>query len=160
MNMNDFDQIICQVGISLKKLRKEAGYKSYEQFAFENNLSRIQYWKMESGNNFTIKSLIKVLNIHNIDLALFLASLNNISPLKTKDSIRMDKIIVYCDLNKRELSERLGYKNANIVNHILLGDRQISIPLAEKIVHHFPDINLTWILGGEGKFLKSTDQIL
>lgn len=158
--MNDLDQIVCQVGIALKKLRKEAGYKSYEQFAFENNLSRIQYWKMESGNNFTIKSLINVLNIHNIELALFLVSLKSISPLNTTESIRLDKIIIHSGLNKRAFSERLGYKNANIINHILLGDRQISIPLAEKIVQHFPDINLAWILAGEGKFLKSTDQIL
>ena len=41
--MNDLDEITCKVGIALRSLRIEAGYKSYEQFAFEYGISRIQY---------------------------------------------------------------------------------------------------------------------
>ena len=75
--MNDLDEITCKVGIALRSLRIEAGYKSYEQFAFEYGISRIQYWKMESGNNFTLKSLLTVLDTHELSLEKFLLSLKD-----------------------------------------------------------------------------------
>ena len=64
--MNEFDTISYCVGASLKQLRMKAGYKSYEQFAFDYKLSRIQYWKMEKGTNCTLKSLYKVHQVHNL----------------------------------------------------------------------------------------------
>ena len=64
---NNLEQIRKQTGKLLRKLRIQAGFTCYESFAFEHKLSRIQYWRMESGNtNYTIKSLIKILNIHGI----------------------------------------------------------------------------------------------
>lgn len=157
--MHDLEVIICQVGIALRHLRVKAGYKSYEQFAFENKMSRIQYWKMENGNNFTIKSLINVLNIHNVELTVFFDSLKTIRPKKTKDSIRLIEIITYSGLDKHKFSERLGYKNSIVISHVLLGGRQISTPFAKKIKESFPAINLNWILSGKGKFLNITDQL-
>ena len=62
----DFDKIIYSVGNTIKDLRIKAGYNSYEVFAWENGLSRIQYWKMEKGINCILKSLHKVLKIHNL----------------------------------------------------------------------------------------------
>ena len=40
---NEFNKMIDLIGKSIKNLRINAGYKSYEVFAWENNLSRIQY---------------------------------------------------------------------------------------------------------------------
>lgn len=53
----EFNNLIVSIGERIKSLRINAGYKSYEVFAWENNLSRIQYWKMEKGTNCTLKSL-------------------------------------------------------------------------------------------------------
>ena len=74
--MNDLHQIIKKIGAKLKAMRKAAGYSSYENFAFDNDLSRIQYFKMERGTNFTLSSLIKILNAHGIDFYDFIRQLD------------------------------------------------------------------------------------
>ena len=152
--MNDLDKIKCIVGIGLKELRLKSGYNSYEQFAFEHKMSRIQYWKMENGTNFTIKSLLNILNAHDIELETFISTLCEKVNTKTKDSLRLEKIIVHTAMNKKEFAEHLGYKNLNQLNHILFGGSLISIPLAHKIKKNFPELNLAWILEGEGEFLE------
>ncbi len=72
---DELNSITDSIGQRLKSLRLDAGYKSYEVFAWENNLSRIQYWKMEKGTNCTLKSLFKVLKIHNLTYKEFFDSL-------------------------------------------------------------------------------------
>ncbi|MBC8266832.1 MAG: XRE family transcriptional regulator [Flavobacteriales bacterium] len=66
---------IKKIGEKLKLLRKEAGFSGYDAFAWEHGLSRIQYWRMEKGTNFTIKSLLKILAIHKISLKDFFQNL-------------------------------------------------------------------------------------
>jgi hypothetical protein len=73
----DFNKLIVSIGERIKSLRINAGYKSYEVFAWENNLSRIQYWKMEKGTNCTIKSLYKVLKVHDLTYKEFFDSLED-----------------------------------------------------------------------------------
>ena len=153
--MNDLDEISCKVGIALRSLRLEAGYKSYEQFAFEHGISRIQYWKMESGNNFTLKSLLMVLDAHELRLEKFLLSLKNQKNEETPSSIRLKKILTHLDISKAELAQQLGLKNQNNLNHVLLGRKSFSLGLANKIVMHYPQFNINWILKGQGKFLNS-----
>jgi hypothetical protein len=75
-NDQHFNDIIKQVGNRIKELRILSGYKSYEVFAWENELSRIQYWKMEQGTNCTLKSLNKILQIHTITFQDFFNSLD------------------------------------------------------------------------------------
>jgi hypothetical protein len=65
------DARIQEIARRLKQLRVEGGYKSYENFAFDNELPRMQYWRMEKGVNFTMLSLMKVLDIHGIKLEDF-----------------------------------------------------------------------------------------
>jgi transcriptional regulator with XRE-family HTH domain len=65
------DKRILSVGNKLKKLRNEAGYTSYEDFAFEKELNRVQYWRLEKGVNFTFNSLLKVLDAHKITVSEF-----------------------------------------------------------------------------------------
>ncbi|QOI98800.1 MAG: XRE family transcriptional regulator [Flammeovirgaceae bacterium] len=65
-----------QIGEQLTELRKQAGYSSYETFAYDHDLPRMQYWRMEKGKvNITIKSLLKILAIHKIGLAEFFSSM-------------------------------------------------------------------------------------
>ena len=72
---DSFESLISAIGKELKRLRIEAGYKSYEVFAWDNKISRVQYWKMEKGVNCTLKSLIKVLDVHGIRIDIFFNSL-------------------------------------------------------------------------------------
>lgn len=65
------DKRIGKIGEKLKKLRIEKGYKSYEPFAFDNDIGRHQYWRIEKGANFTMESLLKILDIHKISLEEF-----------------------------------------------------------------------------------------
>lgn len=60
-----------KIGEKLKELRKRAGYTSYESFAFDNDLNRVQYGRMEKGANMTLGSLLKVLDIHKLSLSDF-----------------------------------------------------------------------------------------
>lgn len=61
-----------KIGKKLEVLRVRNGYKSYEDFAIKNDLSRMQYWRIEKGKtNITLRSLIVILNIHNVSLEDF-----------------------------------------------------------------------------------------
>ena len=54
-------QVLLEIGEKLKKLRIKKGYTSYETFALDNELSRMQYWRIEKGlTNITIRSLMKL----------------------------------------------------------------------------------------------------
>lgn len=63
-----YEIIIKKIASKLKRLRIEKGFTSYENFAYQNDLPRVQYWRMEKGTNFTIKNLLKILEIHKISL--------------------------------------------------------------------------------------------
>jgi transcriptional regulator with XRE-family HTH domain len=70
--MKSDEKILKEIGERLKKLRIEKGYTSYESFAVDNDLSRMQYWRMEAGiSNITIKSLTRILRIHDITVEEF-----------------------------------------------------------------------------------------
>ncbi len=72
-NVNDAidDPRIKKIAEKLKNLRKAAGFTNYENFAWENDIGRVQYWRMEKGANFTLVSLLKILDAHKISLADF-----------------------------------------------------------------------------------------
>ena len=44
--IDEFELLKTNIGSELKELRVNAGYKSYEVFAWDNKISCIQYWKM------------------------------------------------------------------------------------------------------------------
>lgn len=63
----EFDLIAAR----LRQLRKSKGYANYEHIAFDLGMSRSQYWKLESGSNFEIKTLIKICRLLGVTLAEF-----------------------------------------------------------------------------------------
>lgn len=67
----ELDPRTVAICAKIKKLRIDAGHSNYENFAFENNLSRMQYFRLEKGANFTLETLYKVLDIHQITLTEF-----------------------------------------------------------------------------------------
>ena len=70
-NEKILDPRIIEISKKLKELRIEKGYTSYENFAIEHGISRMQYWRMEQGSNFTFQSLLKILDGHQVSLSEF-----------------------------------------------------------------------------------------
>lgn len=66
---------IKSIAERIKELRVAAGYTSYENFATANNVDRKQYWRLETGQNFRIASLFRILEIHNISMEEFFKGL-------------------------------------------------------------------------------------
>jgi transcriptional regulator with XRE-family HTH domain len=71
-----FQKQLVKIGEKLAELRKKKGYTSHETFAYDYELSRVQYWRIEKGkSNLTLRSLYNLLEIHGIDLKDFFNSL-------------------------------------------------------------------------------------
>jgi len=151
--MNNLEEISLLFGNEIRKRRIEAGYKSYEQFAEDNDISRIQYWKMENGNNFTLKSLLRVLDGLNVDFNDFIKSPNLFSFPESSSAKRLSEIIDYTKLSKKEFALTLGYNNTTLLNNVLSGRNEISNTLVQKITAKYPAINAEWIKTGEGAML-------
>lgn len=64
------------IGKKLRKIREEKGYVSSEFFAWEHNIPRVGYWRLEKGTNFTIGSFLKVLDAHGITMKEFFSDLD------------------------------------------------------------------------------------
>lgn len=74
--MENSNQITCSeelkvIAERLKGLRKAKGYSNYEHIAFELGMSRSAYWRLESGANFELKTLIKICRLLDISLEEF-----------------------------------------------------------------------------------------
>jgi len=68
----DFEAEKIKIGIRCKQIRKELGYTSHETFAYERELDRSQYGKIENGGyNLTLKVLVRTLNALNVDFSEF-----------------------------------------------------------------------------------------
>ena len=62
---------LLKIANKIKELRIQKGYSSHETFAWDNNLNRVQYWRIEKGSNITLKTLLAILDIHKISLSSF-----------------------------------------------------------------------------------------
>jgi transcriptional regulator with XRE-family HTH domain len=64
--------ILQRIGSKLSALRVKKGYSTIKEFTTDYRLPLIQYWRIEKGKaNFTLKTLLKVLSIHKINLEEF-----------------------------------------------------------------------------------------
>ena len=64
------------IALRLKELRKSKGYSNYEHIAFELGMSRSAYWRLESGKNFELKTLIRICRFFEISLDEFFKGIN------------------------------------------------------------------------------------
>jgi transcriptional regulator with XRE-family HTH domain len=61
-----------EIGNQLAELRRKKGYTSHESFAYDHDIPRMHYWRIENGKtNLTLRSLMKILAIHQISLEEF-----------------------------------------------------------------------------------------
>ena len=70
----------------LRQLRKEKGYNNYEHIAFELGMSRSAYWRLETGANFELKTLIKICTLLGVTLEEFFVGIKQ--PLTKRTSIK------------------------------------------------------------------------
>jgi transcriptional regulator with XRE-family HTH domain len=71
------DAILVKIGSKLKQLRVKRGYTSHEDFAYDHDIPRMQYWRIEKGKaNLTMKSLSRLLAIHKLTFEEFFIALN------------------------------------------------------------------------------------
>ena len=75
-NQEYIDLRIAKIANKIKELRIKKGYTSHETFAWKNELNRVQYWRIEKGSNITLKTLITILNIHDISLSDFFSDID------------------------------------------------------------------------------------
>lgn len=67
-----FKNMLVMVGTRLAELRLKKGYSTIKDFVQKYDLPEVQYWRMEKGkSNLTLKSLVRILNIHNLSLQDF-----------------------------------------------------------------------------------------
>lgn len=71
----ELDSRIVLVANKLERMRVEKGYTSYENFAIDHGISRMQYWRMEKGTNFTFESILKILDAHKMTLNDFFSDI-------------------------------------------------------------------------------------
>jgi transcriptional regulator with XRE-family HTH domain len=70
------DTTLRKIGSKLKDLRVKLGYTSHEDFAYDHDIPRMQYWRIEKGKaNLTMKSLSRLLAIHKMTIQEFFISL-------------------------------------------------------------------------------------
>lgn len=90
MHTKAFQDTLMTIGAKLEELRTRKGYSSIKEFAVKNQLPVIQYWRMERGQaNLTIKSLAKVLTIHDLTVKDFFCYMDNENKDDEKELKRM-----------------------------------------------------------------------
>jgi transcriptional regulator with XRE-family HTH domain len=62
---------LTAIALRLKELRKAKGYSNYEHIAFDLEMSRSAYWRLETGANFELKTLIKICRLLKVSLKEF-----------------------------------------------------------------------------------------
>jgi len=71
------------IALRLKELRKAKGYSNYEHIAYDLGMSRSAYWRLETGVNFELKTLIKVCRLLDVSFEEFFKGID-IPNSKTK----------------------------------------------------------------------------
>lgn len=59
------------VGKRLRFVRKARGYSNYDHFAYENDISRSQYGRYETGSDMHLSTLFKLLEAHGMTIQEF-----------------------------------------------------------------------------------------
>ena len=75
---------LLEVSARLKQIRKEKGFANYEHIAYELGMSRSAYWRLESGENFSMKTLIKLCKLLGITFEEFFQGVLVPKPEKKK----------------------------------------------------------------------------
>ncbi len=64
---------------------------------------------------------------------------------------RLETIIQYYDLSASAMADNIGVQRSSI-SHLLTGRNKPSLEFVMKVVDAYPEVNLYWLLHGEGEF--------
>ena len=67
---------------------------------------------------------------------------------------RLEKILAHYDLNASAFADAIGVQRSSI-SHLLSGRNRPSLDFVMKVVEHFPEVDLYWLLNGKGAFPPS-----
>ncbi|PCI33269.1 MAG: transcriptional regulator [Flavobacteriaceae bacterium] len=68
-------------------------------------------------------------------------------------SERLRKLLSYYDISAASLAEMLGIQRSTI-SHLLSGRNKPSLDFVLKILKHYPEVELYWLINGQGAFPK------
>lgn len=68
---------------------------------------------------------------------------------------RIRKIIEYEQLNASQFSKKVNINTA-VLSHILNGRNNVSLDVVMKIIENCPNINLEWLMTGNGDMIKDS----
>ena len=60
-----------KIGERLRQLRKDRGYSDYNNFAYEHNFGRSQYWRYENGQDLNVSTLLRLIEVHGMTVPEF-----------------------------------------------------------------------------------------
>jgi transcriptional regulator with XRE-family HTH domain len=69
---------------------------------------------------------------------------------------RIKEFMTLKSINAAELADKIGVQRSNI-SHILSGRNLPSVHFIEKLVNSFPELNLEWLLTGNGNIWKTAE---
>ena len=70
---------------------------------------------------------------------------------------RIQWIIQHFRLSNASFADKIGVQRSTI-SHILSGRNSASLDFVTKIINHFPDVNVNWLITGQGEPLKNEGQ--
>lgn len=74
-----------------------------------------------------------------------------------KDSIaftnRLQKLLEYYDLSASGFATTIGVQRSSI-SHVLSGRNKPSLDFVMKLLHHFNEVSIEWLIDGKGSFPK------
>lgn len=75
-----------------------------------------------------------------------------------KDNIeftkRLQKLLEYYDLSASGFATAIGVQRSSI-SHVLSGRNKPSLDFVMKLLHHFNEVSIEWLIDGKGSFPKS-----
>ena len=69
---------------------------------------------------------------------------------------RLEKILSYYSLTATAFSEEIDF-NRSTISHLLSGRNKPSLEFVMKVIKHFPEVELYWLLNGKGSFPTSEE---
>jgi len=79
--------------------------------------------------------------------------------INTDDFIkRLEIILEYYGVNASAFADKIGVQRSSL-SHLLSGRNKPSLDFILKIMEVYPEVDLYWILNGEGNFPKNNDKI-
>lgn len=73
----------------------------------------------------------------------------------------IEKLLIYSGLNAKSFSEKIGLERPQAIYDIQKGKtKNISPSMRDKIISVFPELNIEWLLTGDGEMLKPANPFI